>query len=190
MPSTAAYRPMTIIVAATMKNGIGVNGGLPWRLPGEMKYFARGASILLSLPVQKLIGGNSNNGGRTRAGGGERGDHGSKDVGWDSREVPAAQGPSEFNHLAPSEDRRPVSRRQRVSRVIAHRVNAVRSKNKVRARANMPRSPKRSSPFPPRIARDPSPRAPTESSSSVAPKSTRNASPLPPRPRHSSTGSC
>jgi hypothetical protein len=34
----------TIIVAATMKNGIGVNGGLPWRLPGEMKYFARGQS--------------------------------------------------------------------------------------------------------------------------------------------------
>lgn len=43
MPSTTSYRPMTIIVAATMKNGIGVQGGLPWRLPGEMKYFARGA---------------------------------------------------------------------------------------------------------------------------------------------------
>ncbi|GHJ87366.1 hypothetical protein NliqN6_3768 [Naganishia liquefaciens] len=41
MPLKTSYRPMTIIVAATMKNGIGVNGGLPWRLPGEMKYFAR-----------------------------------------------------------------------------------------------------------------------------------------------------
>ncbi|KAJ9098715.1 hypothetical protein QFC21_004363 [Naganishia friedmannii] len=40
MPSSS-YRPMTVIVAATMKNGIGLNGGLPWRLPGEMKYFAR-----------------------------------------------------------------------------------------------------------------------------------------------------
>ena len=44
MPLKTSYRPMTIIVAATMKNGIGVNGGLPWRLPGEMKYFARGQS--------------------------------------------------------------------------------------------------------------------------------------------------
>lgn len=35
---------MTIIVAATKNLGIGVNGGLPWKLPGEMKYFARGES--------------------------------------------------------------------------------------------------------------------------------------------------
>lgn len=33
---------ITAIVAATAENGIGLNGGLPWRLPGEMKYFARG----------------------------------------------------------------------------------------------------------------------------------------------------
>ncbi|WVQ75883.1 hypothetical protein IAR50_005517 [Cryptococcus sp. DSM 104548] len=32
---------LTAIVAATQENGIGINGGLPWRLPGEMKYFAR-----------------------------------------------------------------------------------------------------------------------------------------------------
>ncbi|WVO23921.1 dihydrofolate reductase [Cryptococcus decagattii] len=32
---------ITAIVAATAENGIGLNGGLPWRLPGEMKYFAR-----------------------------------------------------------------------------------------------------------------------------------------------------
>ncbi|KAL7419323.1 hypothetical protein Q5752_006161 [Cryptotrichosporon argae] len=32
---------VTAIVAATLSNGIGLNGGLPWRLPGEMKYFAR-----------------------------------------------------------------------------------------------------------------------------------------------------
>ncbi|TFK57103.1 hypothetical protein OE88DRAFT_1722112 [Heliocybe sulcata] len=32
---------LTLIVAATRNNGIGRNGGLPWRLPQEMKYFAR-----------------------------------------------------------------------------------------------------------------------------------------------------
>ncbi|KAK8847543.1 hypothetical protein IAR55_005401 [Kwoniella newhampshirensis] len=37
----SAQRFITAIVAATTNNGIGVNGGLPWRLPGEMKYFAR-----------------------------------------------------------------------------------------------------------------------------------------------------
>jgi dihydrofolate reductase len=35
---------LTAIVAATKSNGIGLNGGLPWRLPGEMKYFAKGKS--------------------------------------------------------------------------------------------------------------------------------------------------
>ncbi|WWD21634.1 hypothetical protein CI109_106120 [Kwoniella shandongensis] len=39
--SPTARRSITAIVAATSNNGIGVNGGLPWRLPGEMKYFAR-----------------------------------------------------------------------------------------------------------------------------------------------------
>ncbi|KAK4686853.1 dihydrofolate reductase, partial [Tremellales sp. Uapishka_1] len=39
MPSAPS---MTAIVAATLTNGIGLNGTLPWRLPGEMKYFARG----------------------------------------------------------------------------------------------------------------------------------------------------
>ncbi|WVR04763.1 hypothetical protein IAU60_001775 [Kwoniella sp. DSM 27419] len=42
--STAASqgrRSVTAIVAATTSNGIGLNGGLPWRLPGEIKYFAR-----------------------------------------------------------------------------------------------------------------------------------------------------
>ncbi|BEI83870.1 hypothetical protein CcaverHIS002_0404740 [Cutaneotrichosporon cavernicola] len=34
-------RPLTAIVAATLDNGIGRDGGLPWRLPGEIKYFAR-----------------------------------------------------------------------------------------------------------------------------------------------------
>ena len=32
---------LTIIVAATKANGIGINGSLPWRLPKEMKYFAQ-----------------------------------------------------------------------------------------------------------------------------------------------------
>jgi hypothetical protein len=35
---------LTAIVAVTKSNGIGLNGGLPWRLPGEMKYFAKGKS--------------------------------------------------------------------------------------------------------------------------------------------------
>ncbi|KAF8922597.1 dihydrofolate reductase-like domain-containing protein [Mucidula mucida] len=33
--------PLTIVVAATKANGIGQNGGLPWRLSKEMAYFAR-----------------------------------------------------------------------------------------------------------------------------------------------------
>lgn len=33
---------LTIIVAATVNNGVGLNGTLPWRIPSEMKYFARG----------------------------------------------------------------------------------------------------------------------------------------------------
>jgi len=32
---------LTIIVAATTSNGIGVGGRLPWRLPKEMRYFAK-----------------------------------------------------------------------------------------------------------------------------------------------------
>lgn len=32
---------LTIIVAATLANGIGHNARLPWRLPQEMAYFAR-----------------------------------------------------------------------------------------------------------------------------------------------------
>jgi len=30
---------LSIIVAATLENGIGNNGGLPWRLPSDMSYF-------------------------------------------------------------------------------------------------------------------------------------------------------
>lgn len=32
---------LTLIVAATVANGIGQNARLPWRLPREMAYFAR-----------------------------------------------------------------------------------------------------------------------------------------------------
>jgi dihydrofolate reductase len=40
---------LTAIVAATKNNGIGLNGSLPWRLPGEMKYFAKGMFCLFAL---------------------------------------------------------------------------------------------------------------------------------------------
>lgn len=45
---TASKRSLTAIVAATIDGGIGRDGGLPWRLPGEMKYFARGMSTVQS----------------------------------------------------------------------------------------------------------------------------------------------
>lgn len=35
---------LALIVACTAKNGIGKDGGLPWRLPKEMGYFARATS--------------------------------------------------------------------------------------------------------------------------------------------------
>ncbi|KAI0788437.1 dihydrofolate reductase-like domain-containing protein [Abortiporus biennis] len=35
---------LTLIVAATVNNGIGQNAGLPWRLPQEMSYFAHTTS--------------------------------------------------------------------------------------------------------------------------------------------------
>ncbi|CAL1695736.1 unnamed protein product [Somion occarium] len=35
---------LTLIVAATLENGIGQNSTLPWRLPKEMAYFARTTS--------------------------------------------------------------------------------------------------------------------------------------------------
>ncbi|QRW05220.1 dihydrofolate reductase domain-containing protein [Ceratobasidium sp. AG-Ba] len=40
---SAARTPpqLTLVVAATLNNGIGVRGGLPWRLPREMAYFAQ-----------------------------------------------------------------------------------------------------------------------------------------------------
>ncbi|WWC86758.1 uncharacterized protein L201_001637 [Kwoniella dendrophila CBS 6074] len=41
MSSSFSNQSITAIVAATESMGIGLNGGLPWKLPGEMKYFAR-----------------------------------------------------------------------------------------------------------------------------------------------------
>ncbi|TEB35069.1 hypothetical protein FA13DRAFT_1728871, partial [Coprinellus micaceus] len=39
---------LTIIVAATPSNGIGLAGGLPWRLPKELKYFAATSIVTAS----------------------------------------------------------------------------------------------------------------------------------------------
>ncbi|KAF8455422.1 dihydrofolate reductase-like domain-containing protein [Terfezia claveryi] len=41
MPPTTPYPQLTLIVAATTQLGIGLTGGLPWRLKAEMAYFAR-----------------------------------------------------------------------------------------------------------------------------------------------------
>lgn len=48
--SSSTSHGLTAIVAATKSNGIGLNGSLPWRLPGEMKYFAKGLSCSVLLP--------------------------------------------------------------------------------------------------------------------------------------------
>lgn len=40
--ATSHTKPsVTLIVAATLHNGIGATGRLPWRLPNEMAYFAK-----------------------------------------------------------------------------------------------------------------------------------------------------
>jgi dihydrofolate reductase len=41
MNTTMPPPQLTLVVAATLKNGLGVNGVLPWRLSREMAYFAR-----------------------------------------------------------------------------------------------------------------------------------------------------
>ena len=48
---------LTIIVAATKSNGIGKDGGLPWRLSKEMKYFAQTTSTAPEGTLNALIMG-------------------------------------------------------------------------------------------------------------------------------------
>lgn len=48
---------LTLIVAATKTNGIGQNGGLPWRLPKEMSYFARATTTAPEGRINAVIMG-------------------------------------------------------------------------------------------------------------------------------------
>ena len=48
---------LTLIVAATLANGIGVKGSLPWRLPNEMAYFARVTSRCPERALNALVMG-------------------------------------------------------------------------------------------------------------------------------------
>lgn len=43
------------IVAVSLNNGIGKNGDLPWRLPKEMKYFAKITSMTANPAMQNAI---------------------------------------------------------------------------------------------------------------------------------------
>jgi len=48
---------LTLVVAATVANGIGHSGGLPWRLPGEMAYFAKVTSGAPSRAMNAIVMG-------------------------------------------------------------------------------------------------------------------------------------
>lgn len=50
MPRLGAVR-LTAVVAASMQNGIGAQGGLPWRLPKDMAYFRSATSHVVDTPV-------------------------------------------------------------------------------------------------------------------------------------------
>ena len=52
MAATATLGPLrtTIVVAASMHNGIGVSGTLPWRLPKDMAYFRAATSHVVDTP--------------------------------------------------------------------------------------------------------------------------------------------
>jgi dihydrofolate reductase len=50
--------PLTIVVAATRTNGIGISSrGLPWRLPAEMAYFVRVTSNAPSGKMNAVVMG-------------------------------------------------------------------------------------------------------------------------------------
>ncbi|KAG9008084.1 dihydrofolate reductase [Tulasnella sp. JGI-2019a] len=46
---------ITVIVAATLTNGIGHSGSLPWRLPAEMAYFAKATSNAPDGAINALV---------------------------------------------------------------------------------------------------------------------------------------
>lgn len=48
---------LTLIAAATLTNGIGINGGLPWRLPKEMAYFAKATTTAPQRATNAVIMG-------------------------------------------------------------------------------------------------------------------------------------
>lgn len=48
---------LVLIVAATITNGIGHSGALPWRLPNEMAYFAKVTSKAPDRGVNAVVMG-------------------------------------------------------------------------------------------------------------------------------------
>ncbi|KAI8337071.1 dihydrofolate reductase [Chlamydoabsidia padenii] len=47
-------KPYTLIVAATKTYGIGINGGLPWRLPKDMAFFKHVTTLIPKTSPQHL----------------------------------------------------------------------------------------------------------------------------------------
>lgn len=54
-------RSFSIVVAADLANGIGLNGGLPWRLRKDMAFFAKITSKVVHAHADQSTNNNNNN---------------------------------------------------------------------------------------------------------------------------------